>query len=142
MSLEIVNIQKHGTASEEYILLKATKAINVNSYAIVDRTFNEDGSISNVFRHFFRFPSHQIKEGEYVSLRTGKGTYKYDKLTDGRPVHRFYWGSHASIWNDSNVESAEVLKVETVNKKVTGHPAPNKKAPFNLRPTGLKYGGK
>jgi len=103
MSLEIVNIQKHGTASEEYILLKATKTINVNNYAIVDRTFNEDGSVSNIFKHFFRFPSQQVKEGEYVSLRTSKGTYKYDKLSDGSPVHRFYWGSDAPIWNDGNV---------------------------------------
>jgi len=142
MSLEIVTIQNNGNASEEYVLLKATKTVNLSNYAVVDRTFDEEGNVSNIYRHFYRFPSQQVKEGEYVSLRTSKGTYKYDKLKDGSPVHRFYWGSEAPIWNDTNVESAEVLKVETVNRKTTGHPAPKKKPTFNFRPTGLKYGGK
>lgn len=141
MSLEIVTIHNNGNASEEYVLLKATKAINLNSYAVVDRTFAEDGNISNIHRHFYRFPSQLLKEGEFVSLRTSKGTYKFDKLNDGSPVHRFYWGSEAPIWNDSNIESAEVLKVETVNKKSTGH-VPKKKLKINLRPDNLKFGGK
>lgn len=141
MSLEIVTIQNNGDASEEYVLLKATKAVNLNSFAVVDRTFDEDGNISNIHRHFYRFPSQLVKEGEYVSLRTSKGTYKYDKLKDDGPVHRFYWGSEAPIWNDSNIESAEVLKVETVNKKSTGHAA-KKKLKLNLRPDNLKFGGK
>ena len=143
MSLEIVNINKNGDASQEYILFRATETINMNSYAVVDKTFDEDGNVSNVFRHFYRFPSQQVKKGEYVCLFTKKGTYSLGKMTNGDPVHKFYWGSEAPIWNDSNVESAEVLKVETVNKKTTGHPAPKKKTTFILRPNGgPRLGGK
>lgn len=142
MSLEIININNKGTASEEYILLKAAKTINLNNYAVVDRTFDEEGNVSNIFRHFYRFPSQQVKEGEYVSLWTKKGTYQYGTTTEGNPVHRFYWGSDAAIWNDANIESAEVLRVETVSRKSTGNPAPKKKPTFNFRPNDLKFGGK
>lgn len=143
MSLKIVAIQNNGNASEEYVLLKATKGINLINYAVVDRTFDEEDNISNIYRHFYRFPSQHVKEGEYVSLWTAKGAYNYGTLKDGTsPVHRFYWCSDAPIWNDGNIESAEVFKVETVSKKSTGHPAPKKKPTFNFRPTGLKYGGK
>lgn len=142
MSLEIININNKGDASEEYILLKATKTINLNSYAVVDRTFDQDGNVSNIHRHFYRFPSQQVKEDEYVSLWTKKGTYQFGKTSDGNPVHRFFWESDAAIWNDANAESAEVLKVETVSKKSTRNPPPKKKPTFNLRPNDLKFGGK
>ncbi len=142
MSLEIVNINNKGNASEEYILLKATKTINLINYAVVDRTFDKEGNVSNIFRHFYRFPSQQVKEGEYVSLWTKKGVYQLGKTADGSPVHRFYWGSDAAIWNDANVESAEVLRVETVDKKATGNSIPKKKPTFNFRPNDLKLGGR
>jgi hypothetical protein len=142
MSLQIVLIQNNGDASEEYVLLKATRAINLNNYAIVDRTFDEEGNVSNIHRHFYRFPLQEVREGEYISLRTSKGNYKYGTLKDGSPVHRFYWGSDAPIWNDSNAESAEVLELKTVNRKTTGHPAQKKKTPFEFMPRRLKSGGK
>jgi len=127
MSLEIISINNNGDASEEYILLRATKQINLNNYAVVDRTFDDNGNVSNVFRHFYRFPSQIVQQNEYVSLRTNKGTYVLGKLADNISiVHRFYWGSDAAIWNDGNIESAEVLKVETVSRKATGHQPPKK----------------
>jgi hypothetical protein len=142
MSLQIDKLQKDGDASQEYLLFKATKDLNLNDYAVVDRTYDAEGKISNVFRHFFRFPELQIKKGEFVSLRTGKGDYKLAKLEGGQPVHRFYWGSDAPIWNDTNVESAELLNVATVSKKTTGHPTPKKEPKLKLRPDNLKFGGK
>lgn len=142
VSLEIIDIHNNGDAAEEYILLRAIASVNLNDYAVIDRTFDEDGSVSNIHRHFYRFPVQEVKEGEYVSLRTGKGTYKYDKLKNGKPVHRFYWGSETPIWNDGNIESAEVLKVATVARKTTGNQAPAKKPTFTFRPKGLKHGGK
>ncbi|WP_158827533.1 hypothetical protein [Mucilaginibacter lacusdianchii] len=117
MSLKITKIQKDGDAKEEYILLEATENVNISAYAVIDKTFNKDGKVSNVHKHFYRFPSKTVKKGEYVSLRTGKGTNTVGTFTDGSTVHRFYWGSDAAFWNDNNVEQAELLKVETVAKK-------------------------
>ncbi|MBN8876745.1 MAG: hypothetical protein J0I32_04310 [Sphingobacteriales bacterium] len=142
MSLRIDNLKKDGDASEEYLLLEATENINLHDYAVVDRTFDTNGDLSNLFRHYFRFPAIHVKKGEFVSLRTGKGTYVVGKTTNGHPVHRIYWGSDAPIWNDNNIETVEVLRVATIAQTATGHPAPKKNPTFNFRPTGLKYGGK
>jgi len=114
MSLKISTLQKDGDASNEYILLEATEEVNISNYAIVDRTYNKDGKVSNVHRHFFRFPSQIVKKGECVSLWTGKGTPIEGKTEQGTKVYRYYWGSDAPFWNDKEVEKAELLKVSTV----------------------------
>lgn len=115
MSLKITNLQKDGDAEREYILLEATSDVNIGDYAIVDRTFNKEGKLSNIHMHFFWFPKKLIKKGEYVSLRTGKGEPKEGKLTSGEKVHRFYWGSDAPFWNDGKVEKAILIRVALVD---------------------------
>ena len=116
MSLKISNLEKDGDASKEYILLQATDDVNISAYAIVDKTFNKDGKVSNVHKHFYRFPSQTVKKGEYVSLRTGKGKNEKVNVDKLGTVHRFYWGSDAPFWNDRETEQAELLKVATVGK--------------------------
>ncbi len=117
MSLKIITLNKEGDKDKEYILLKATQNVNIGSYAIVDRTFDINGNLSNVHKHFYRFPSKEVKKGEFVSLRTGKGKNNIGNI-DNIPVHRFYWGSDAAFWNDSEIEKAELLKVETIAFKL------------------------
>lgn len=114
MSLKISTIQKDGNASKEYILLEATADVDISTYAVIDKTFNKDGKVSNVHKHFYRFPSKTVRKGEFVSLRTGKGIPIIAQLKTGEIVHRFYWGSNAPFWNDKETEKAELLKVETV----------------------------
>lgn len=142
MSLKINKLGKNGDASQEYLLLEATEDLNLQDYAVVDRTFDETGNVSNVFRHTYRFPAKPVKKGEFVSLRTGKGKDELTALNNGKPLHRFYWGSDAAVWNDAAAESVEVWKVATVSKTTTGNPAPTKKQEFTFRPKGLNYGGK
>lgn len=113
--LKISKLNKDGEAKQEYILLKATKNVNIGEYAIVDRTYNKDGKVSNVHKHFFRFPSREVKEGEYVVLRTGKGNAFVGSTTSGDVAYNYYWGSDAPFWNDGNIEKAELLKVTTID---------------------------
>lgn len=89
MSLKIINLIKNGGKDNEHILLQATENVNISSYEVVDRTFNKNGNISNIHRHFYRFPSKDIKKGEYGSLRTGKGINNIGTI-DNVPVHRFF----------------------------------------------------
>lgn len=117
MSLKISTLQKDGDASNEYILLEATEDVNISNYAIVDRTFNKGGKVSNVHKHFFRFPSQTVKKGECVSLWTGKGNPVVGETKQGNKVYRYFWGSDASFWNDDKTEKAELLKVSTVDTK-------------------------
>lgn len=138
MSLIFNTIHKEGDAKEEYILLKATETVNAGDYAIVDRTFDEYGIVSNIHKHYFRFPEQEINKGEYVALRTGKGKYNQGTLKDGSIVHRFYFNSDAPILNDDEIEKLELLKVQTVATKVLIE----EKVKFKLRPDNLKYAGK
>lgn len=117
MSFKIIKLIKDGGKDNEHILLQATENVNISSYAVVDCTFNKNGNISNIHRHFYRFPSKDIKKGEYVSLRTGKEGNTVGTLNK-IPVHRFFWGSDSAFWNDSEVEKAELLKVETIAFKL------------------------
>jgi hypothetical protein len=117
MGLKIISIHNHGDAKEEFIQLRATADIDLGSYAVVDRTFKGE-QVSNVHRHYFRFPAKLIKNGDYVVLRTSPGKPQVDKMKDGEtPLYRFFWGSNAPIWNDANTEQAELLKVATVEYK-------------------------
>ncbi len=118
MNIEILSINEHGDASKEYVMLKANSTIDLGNYAIVDTTFNKKGKISNVMRHYYRFPKgHIVKKGEYISLWTCKGENKTGvKTTKGNPLHRFYWGSSHAIWNDNDFDVAELLFVKTVEK--------------------------
>ena len=117
MSLKISTLNKDGDQNEEYIVLVATADVDINNYAIVDRTFTTTG-LSNVHRHFFRFPSKNIKKDEYVILKTGKGEADKYENKNNQIIHRFYWGSDAPFWNDSQTEKAELLKIQTIDTKL------------------------
>lgn len=118
MNLEILSIKEHGDATKEYVMLYANATIDLGNYAIVDTTFNKKGNVSNVMRHYYRFPKgYIVKKGECVSLWTCKGTDKGGlKTTLGTPLHRFFWGSSAAIWNDDNIDVAELLHVKTLER--------------------------
>jgi len=118
MSLRISNLKKNGDADNEYILLEATADVNISNYAIVDKTFDKDGSVSNIHKHYYRFPSKDVKKGEYISLHTGLGNDRIDKLKSGEKLHMFFWGSKTSFWNDDKIEKAELLKVSTIDTKL------------------------
>lgn len=118
--IEIITLISDGDATKEYILLKALEDVNINDYAVVDKTFNNKGNVTNVHRHFYRFPKKDIKKDEYISLRTGEGSNELGVLKDLKtPVHRFYWQSNAPIWNDKDAERAELLYVKTVDQRNT-----------------------
>lgn len=117
MSLKIENLVKDGDQDKEYVLLKAIENVNIGQYAIVDRTFDKNGSPSNIHKHFYRFPSKDIKKGELVALITGKGKNTVNNKGT-MPIHMFFWGSDVAFWNDIEVEKAELLKVETIAFKL------------------------
>lgn len=118
MNLEILSINEHGDATKEYVMLRANATIDLGHYAIVDTTFNKKGNVSNVMRHYYRFPlGHVVKKGEFISLWTCKGKNETGLQTNkGNPLHRFYWGSSAAIWNDSDPDVGELLFVKTLEK--------------------------
>lgn len=117
--IKINKIKKEGGVKKEYVLLQATEDVNIGNYAIMDNTFDEDGRLSNIHPHFFHFPSKNVKKGDYIVLFTGNGK-PYTGELEGKPLHYYYWGSNAPIWNDDETDWGVLLYVATIDKKKAG----------------------
>lgn len=118
--LNIIRIQKKGDQDDEYILFQAASDLNLKNYAVVDRTYNKDKKVSDIHRHYYRFESFVLKKGQYVALRTKKGTDKDGTTTSGAYCRYVHWNFDKPILNDTEVESIEVLEVKTIETKKIG----------------------
>lgn len=115
MSLKIIGVFNAGEESERLSLL-VTSDCDLRSFAVVDLTFNQKGDESNIYRHFYRFSSRNVKDGDKVRLYTGKGKNRTIVDQEHRTIHKIYWGSDNSIWNQDG-DKVEVLRVHTIASK-------------------------
>jgi hypothetical protein len=92
MKLKVLSIHEQGSANKEFVWLEVVESCNLKYYGLADTTYSSDDKISDKLRHFFWFPSREVKKGERIVLRTGTGTNDQYTTTDGKKVHRFYWG--------------------------------------------------
>ncbi|HEX8620946.1 MAG TPA: hypothetical protein VF718_03175 [Allosphingosinicella sp.] len=111
MDVQINTIRKEGDASEEYILLDVLADCDIGEYLIADNTFTDKGNVSNKLRHVYWFPDKQVKKGELVSLRTGKGKNTTTTNNNGIKVHRFYWNLGSPVWNDDNADAGILMHI-------------------------------
>lgn len=100
MDLSIIKIAGHGKVDDEYVYIKVVRDCNLNRYALSDTSYTGEHTISNKVRHFYWFSKKFVKAGEYVSLRTGKGSNTIVSNNAGHRIHRIYWGLGTSIWNN------------------------------------------
>ena len=126
-TFEIKSVINGSKPVEELVILAATGDINTKGFALVDRTFDENGNISNEFRHIFVFPSLDVKAGERVVVCTAKGKNGPQTLDGGEKIHALYWGSDECVWNDNGGESASLINFVPVNTVVVP-PVKKKKA--------------
>ena len=118
MTFEITHVENGATPNEEKVWLKATAPFNTKGFAIVDRTFDESGELSNEFRHIYVFPEIALEKDQIVILRTGKGKNGIAKFTDtDEEYHRLYWGSESCVWNDNGGDTATLISFIKVNSK-------------------------
>ncbi len=118
MDLKIGEVRAQGDETKEVVVIRALKDCNLKSYMIFDETFKSDGSTSNVHRHVFIFPSWEVKQNDYIFLRTRVGTNRKGKTKQGDPANYFHWQLNSPVWNEKgdkvhliNVESAITFKV-------------------------------
>jgi len=117
MSLTLHSVVNAKTPAGEKVWLLATEDVNLSGYAVVDRTFDPKGTVSNEFRHIFVFPGKAIKKNQFVCLHTGNGTYNVTEVS-GQTHHHFYWQSGSCVWNDKGGDTATLIKFTTVNSKI------------------------
>jgi hypothetical protein len=116
MELEIKAVRNGNTPSAEYVILQATEDTNLNLFAVVDSTFNPDGSMSNEHRHVYFFPAKTLKKGDWVLLTTGKGINgTVRQFTDiAEKYYEYFWQSGSCIWNDTG-DNASLIRYSNGN---------------------------
>jgi len=116
MSLKIIAVVNGKTPDQEYVRIKAEEDVNAKGYAVVDRTFNTDGSLSNEFRHIYVFHKFSVKKGDWIRLHTGKGNYNTSTNDDKTVItHHVYWGSSECAWNNNGEDTASLIKYALIN---------------------------
>lgn len=101
MSLEIISVHDQGDHEMEHVLLKAHASGSISRFLLADGQGNCKTGERSPVRHVFWFPDTEIAAGDYISLWTKPGTNTTDRMTDGTPVHRFFWNLAEPIWNDA-----------------------------------------
>lgn len=112
MKLRILSIHEQGSADKEYIWLEVLEDCNLDYYGLADTTYTSNESISNKLRHFFWFPKKDVKKGQRLVLRTGTGTNDEYVTSDGKTVHRFFWGLKSAVWNNDG-DAAVLFEIKT-----------------------------
>jgi hypothetical protein len=104
MEFEIVKLYQ-GAGAEERLVLRALTDADIGMYMILDATFQENGLVTNTFRHPYWFEDKAIKKGEFVVLYTKEGDYSKHGNT-----HFFYYGSKHNVWND-NADAVTLIRI-------------------------------
>jgi len=116
MSLKIIAVVNGKTASEEYVRIQAQADTNAQGYAVVDRTFDQDGTLSNEFRHIYVFHKFDVKKFDWVRLHTGPGTYSTAQNKEKTvTTHHVYWGAKECVWNNNGGDKASLIRYTIVN---------------------------
>lgn len=99
MTFQILKVKDAGDLDKERVILKATKDTEISWYILFDNTYNDDGSLSNLWRHMFIFPRITVKAGDFVWLYTKKGEKSNRGNDSNTTTHLLYWGMDETIWN-------------------------------------------
>jgi hypothetical protein len=116
MSLKLYSANNASTPDAEFILARAEGVTNLSGYAIIDRTFTQEDTVSNEFRHIYIFPRTQLADGDWVCIYSGTGTNRREKLKDSdKYMYFFHWGAGTCIWNNNGGDTASLLEIKLVN---------------------------
>lgn len=112
MRLQIVAIGNRGSANQERVHLRVLADTNLSYYVVLDTTYVTPTAISNLLRHAYWFPSHQVKAGDNVVLYTGVGVNMSLTNPLGGTNHFFYWGLRETVWNNTG-DCAVLMELST-----------------------------
>ncbi|KPZ16105.1 Uncharacterized protein ALO41_01509 [Pseudomonas amygdali pv. ulmi] len=115
MKLKISQVSSHGSIDKENVVLNVLEDCNLNSYVLMDTTYDQAGNVSNKHRHVKWLPSIAAKKGDKVAVWTKKGSDS-SVTSDGVRWHLIYWNSNTPIWND-NGDVAVLLQIDGVDHK-------------------------
>ena len=109
MHLQILKVRDQGDLENERIILKASKDCEISWYILFDNTYDDDGELSNLWRHMYIFPKIQVKAGDFIWLYTKAGNDINRGNNSNTTTHLLYWGLDETIWNKGN-DKAHLVK--------------------------------
>ncbi|MGV3597287.1 MAG: hypothetical protein ACO1PI_05415 [Bacteroidota bacterium] len=117
MDLIITDFKDKKTLKSECIELTVVNQTKLGNFALTDQSFDSNGNISNVHRHFYKIPSeYQAFPGDKVYIYTGKGTDTWI-LADNKRIYKYYMGLDECIWNNEG-DKANLWDVSLVSSMV------------------------
>lgn len=118
MDLKIRGVLDSKTDNER-LVLEVVKDCNIGRYMVIDTTFNEDGSVSNLHRHVFFFPFKEAKRGELIFLFSKTGNLINGLTRDTKEYyHAYYWNLDVHVWNNDGDEAYLIQYLDFEKKKV------------------------
>lgn len=116
MIFKIIKVENGSKPNEEVVWLQASEEFNTKGFAVVDRTFDSNGKVSNEFRHIYVFPEIKLKKDQKVLLHSGTGTNTIKTFSNtGKEYHQLFWGADSCIWNDNGGDTATLISFIVVN---------------------------
>lgn len=118
MTFQILKVKDAGDLENERVILKANKDCEISWYILFDNTYDDNGQLSNLWRHMYIFPKLSIKAGDFVWLYTKKGQ-KSNRGNDSKTTtHSLYWGLDETIWNHEGDMAYLVKYIDSQSIKV------------------------
>lgn len=97
-------------SGKERLLFWASKGTQLNDYAFYDDTYDGEGNPSNLWRHFFRFPNHEMKEDGYICVYTQSGNSF--ATMNGNRILTYRMGLDRNILNEDG-DTVHVIKIRS-----------------------------
>lgn len=115
-TFEITKVVNGDTPAKEQVWLKTQAEFNTKGFALVDRTFDQNGKVSNEFRHIYVFPEVKLQKDQVVIVFTGTGTNGLKKFGNvDEEYYALYWGADHCVWNNKGGDSATLISYAVVN---------------------------
>lgn len=111
MKLHIIKVADVGDIENERVIIKAQEDCQISWYLIFDNTYNQDGTLSNLWRHLYIFPRIDVKAGDFIWLYTKKGANSQRGNDSNTTTHLLHWGLEETIWNHDG-DRAYLVKYE------------------------------
>ena len=99
MDLKLIKIADRGNDNER-LIMRAVRKCNLNEYIVLDTTYDEDGIVSNKYRHVYIMPDINVNEGDFIWLFTREGRYHTYNNNSNTITHNIYWGLDIHVWNN------------------------------------------
>lgn len=103
MQFTIGYVADKGDLDRERLVLHAKRSAYIGDFLLI-RTSVEDGEVTTDVGDSLWFPDRPVKAGDLVAVYTKSGADRKKKIEGGRTAHFFYWGQHAPLWGDEELQ--------------------------------------